>query len=108
MGVIRKNFQQDTVLQHARMYGARSKEDMAVTRLHTTPQIYKILARMNELDEQLRQWFIEGKDKEGENAVFIGYDKNISPCAPQKINVSNALLIKPQKTILPVGFWTKK
>lgn len=102
-----KNFQQDTVLQHARMYGARSKEDMAVTRLHTTPQIYKILARMNELDEQLRQWFIEGKDKEGENAVFIGYDKNISPCAPQKINVSNALLIKPQKTILPVGFWTK-
>lgn len=102
-----KNFQQDTVLQHARMYGARSKEDMAVTRLHTTPQIYKILARMNELDEQLRQWFIEGKDKEGENAVFIGYDKNISPCAPQKIKVSNALLIKPQKTILPVGFWTK-
>lgn len=102
-----KNFQQDTVLQHARMYGARSKEDMAVTRLHTTPQIYKILARMNELDEQLRQWFIEGKDKEGENAVFVGYDKNISPCAPQKIKASNALLIKPQKTILPVGFWTK-
>ena len=26
-----KNFQQDTVLQHARMYGARAKEDMAVT-----------------------------------------------------------------------------
>ena len=31
-----KSFQQDTVLQHARMYGARSKEDMAVTRLHKT------------------------------------------------------------------------
>ena len=47
------NFQQDTVLQHARMYGARDKEDMAVTRLHTTDLIHKILVRMNELDYQL-------------------------------------------------------
>lgn len=101
-----KNFQQDTVLQHARMYGARSKEDMAVMRLHTTPHIYKILVRMNELDEQLRQWFIEGKDKLEPNAVFVGYDKNIKPCASTKIKVSNALMLKPQKRILPVGFWT--
>jgi len=101
-----KNFQQDTVLQHARMYGARSMEDMAVMRLHTTPLIYKILVRMNELDEQLRQWFIEGKDKLEPNAVFVGYDKNISPCSSTKIKVSNALMLKPQKRILPVGFWT--
>lgn len=101
-----KNFQQDTVLQHARMYGARSMEDMAVMRLHTTPAIYKILVRMNELDEQLRQWFIEGKDKLEPNAVFVGYDKNIKPCSSTKIKVSNALMLKPQKRILPVGFWT--
>ena len=99
-----KNFQQDTVLQHARMYGARSMEDMAVMRLHTTPLIYKILVRMNELDEQLRQWFIEGKDKLEPNAVFVGYDKNIKPCSSTKIKVSNALMLKPQKRILPVGF----
>lgn len=101
-----KNFQQDTVLQHARMYGARSMEDMAVMRLHTTPLIYKILVRMNELDDQLRQWFIEGKDKLEPNAVFVGYDKNIKPCSSTKIKVSNALMLKPQKRILPVGFWT--
>ena len=101
-----KNFQQDTVLQHARMYGARSMEDMEVMRLHTTPLIYKILVRMNELDEQLRQWFIEGKDKLEPNAVFVGYDKNIKPCSSTKIKVSNALMLKPQKRILPVGFWT--
>lgn len=101
-----KNFQQDTVLQHARMYGARSMEDMAVMRLHTTPLIYKILVRMNELDEQLRQWFIEGKDNHEPNAVFVGYDKNIKPCSSTKIKVSNALMLKPQKRILPVGFWT--
>lgn len=101
-----KSFQQDTVLQHARMYGARSKEDMAVMRLHTTDLIHKILVRMNELDEQLRQWFIEGKDKDEPNAVFVGYDKNIKPCAAQKIKASNAIMLKPQHRVVPAGFWT--
>lgn len=101
-----KGFQQDTVLQHARMYGSRSKEDMAVMRLHTTAHIYKILVRMNDLDEQLRQWFIEGRDMEEPNAVFVGYDKDIKPCASQKIKASNALTLKQQQRILPIGFWT--
>ena len=100
------NFQQDTVLQHARMYGARSKEDMAVTRLHTTSPIYGILVRMNELDNQLREWFIKGNDANENNAVFIGFDKNIKPCAAQKIKASKAITLKPQHRILPVGFWT--
>jgi hypothetical protein len=101
-----KNFQQDTVLQHARMYGARSKEDMAVTRLHTTEAIYAILKRMNTLDDQLRDWFEKGYDKDEPNAVFIGYDKNIKPCAASKIKVSNALTIKQQERFVPSGFWT--
>lgn len=101
-----KSFQQDTVLQHARMYGARSKEDMAVTRLHTTDQIYKILVRMNELDNQLREWFLEGKDQNDTNAVFIGYDKNIKPCSSQKIKASNTITLKQQIRMLPIGFWT--
>lgn len=101
-----KNFQQDTVLQHARMYGARSKEDMAVTRLHTTAMIHKILVRMNDLDNQLREWFLAGKDKIEPNAIFIGYDNNIKPCSPQKIKASNTLTLKSQVRILPIGFWT--
>lgn len=101
-----KNFQQDTVLQHARMYGARSKEDMAVTRLHTTSMIHKILVRMNDLDNQLREWFLAGKDNIEPNAIFIGYDKNIKPCSPQKIKASNTLTLKSQTRILPIGFWT--
>lgn len=100
------NFQQDTVLQHARMYGARSKEDMAVTRLHTTAKIYKILTRMNELDNQLREWFIAGKDQAEPNAAFIGFDKNIRPCASQKIKASSTVTLKKQIRLLPVGFWT--
>ena len=101
-----KKFQQDTVLQHARMYGARSKEDMAVTRLHTTSAIYGILSRMNDLDNQLREWFLAGNDNDNLNAIFVGYDKNIKPCATQKIKVSNIHTIKQHKRLLPVGFWT--
>ena len=98
--------QQDTVMQHARMYGARSKEDMAVTRLHTTAAIYRALVRMNELDNQLREWFLAGNNENDENAVFVGYDQNIRPCAPQRIKASNALILKPQRRIVPAGFWT--
>lgn len=102
-----KTMQQDTVLQHARMYGARSKEDMAVTRLYTTESLHKALVRMNDLDDQLRQWFIEGKDQEEPNAVFVGYDTNIKPCSSQKIKVSNTVPLKGNKFLLPAGMWTK-
>lgn len=102
-----KKFQQDTVLQHARMYGSRSKEDMAVTRFHTTERIYDALSKMNALDDQLREWFIKGCDSNDENAVFVGFDKDIKPCAAQKIRASNALTVKGQTRIVPTGFWTK-
>ena len=102
-----KNFQQDTVLQHARMYGARSKEDMAVTRFHTSTSIYHILSRMNELDNQLREWFLTGNDQLQGDAVFVGYDKHIKPCAMQKIKASDTLTLKKQMRLLPVGFFTK-
>ena len=39
-----KRMQQDTVLQHARMYGARPRPDLAVTRLYTTAKSLKSLA----------------------------------------------------------------
>lgn len=62
---------------------------------------------MNELDNQLREWFLEGRDKGTDvNAVFVGYDKNIKPCATQKIKASNALTLKKQMRVVPAGFWT--
>lgn len=102
-----KTFQQDTVLQHARMYGSRSKEDMTVTRLYTTDDIYQIFVRMHNLDEQLRQWFIEGKNQDNPDAVFVGYDSEIKPCSPQKIKASNAITLKANKFMLPIGMWTQ-
>ncbi len=99
-------FQQDTVLQHARMYGARSKEDMAVTRLHTTRDIYDVLVRMNELDEDLRKLISEGKAGSDITVNFVGFDGNIRPCASSKIRASETYTLKPHQRTLPIGFKT--
>lgn len=40
-----KRFQQDTVLQHSRMYGARSMEDMGVTRFYTSAHTHSSILR---------------------------------------------------------------
>ncbi|MCQ2226503.1 MAG: Z1 domain-containing protein [Bacteroidales bacterium] len=105
-----KNFQMDTVLQHARMYGSRSKEDMAVMRFHTTRFIYDILKKINEIDEELRLQLMQMKHDDDEQGnfkpEFIGYDSHIKPCASQKIKLTNVALIKPHKRILPIGFQT--
>lgn len=104
-----KSKQQDTVLQHARMYGNRSKEDMAVTRFYTTNNIYFALVRINELDNQLRDWFESSVTKGTDpSAVFVGYDSKmgIRPCASNKLTISDTLTIKPGKRVLPIGFQT--
>lgn len=103
-----KKFQQDTVLQHARMYGARDKKDMAVTRFYTTQYIYSILSKMNEIDNQLREWFVNNVNDplQDPSAVFIGYDKDIKPCSDQKIKVANTMVLKKQTRIVPKGFQT--
>ena len=101
-----KGFQQDTVLQHARFYGARDLEDMAVTRLYTTETIYDALRRMHDIDERLRQWFLDGLDNPKNIVTCIGFDKNIKPCAMSKIKPSKVVTISEQKRFLPVAMNT--
>lgn len=104
-----KSYQQDTVLQHMRQYGNRSKEDMAVTRLHTTYSLYTILDLMNSLDNQLREWLIN-KDKSDPDmkAVFVGLapETGIRPCSQGKIIVSNTVTITPDTRLTTYGFQT--
>lgn len=101
-----KKFQQDTVLQHSRMYGARPKDDLPVTRFHTTDDIYKIMKTIHEFDSNLR----EAIERFGTDAgvVFIQREaKNrIIPCSPNKILISETTSLKPFKRLLPVGFQT--
>ncbi|KHE67242.1 Z1 domain-containing protein [Halobacillus sp. BBL2006] len=101
-----KSFQQDTVLQHSRMYGARPMEDLAVTRFYTTKKIYSIMERIHEFDSELRRAFERGGHERG--VVFVQRDVNstILPCNPNKILLSSLMMLKPHKRMLPVGFQT--
>ncbi len=101
-----KRFQQDTVLQHSRMYGARTKEDLGVTRFYTTRNIYEIMRRIHEFDSALRAAFLKGEHDNG--VYFIRKDESnkLVPCSPNKIMRSNIITLKPYKRLLPIGFQT--
>lgn len=108
-----KKFQQDTVMQHARFYGARSKEDMAVTRLHTTDSIYRILSKMYFSDQAMRLRLLKIRNDsnvDNTDVPTICYDRSIKPCSSTKIKISDLQTINSQDRVLPVGMWigTKK
>ena len=103
-----QRFQQDTVLQHSRMYGFRPPEDRTVTRFYTAPHIYSAMRRMHEADSTLRDR-IEAQDKDADRVVtFIELDDNntIIPCSPTKILASNITALRPNRRVVPVGFET--
>lgn len=100
-----KKFQQDTVLQHSRMFGYRTKEQLSITRLYTTPRIYDSMKKMHEFDCALRAEIEKNPNKE---IVFVQKDDKgqIIPCSPNKILITETTALKPFKRILPVGFTT--
>ena len=110
-----RTMQQDTVLQHSRMFGYRNNELLSVTRFYTTRRIYDNMTKITEFDAALREDIEKDTFKDG--IVFIqkysGYktdDKGarikdaIIPCSPDKIALSNVILMKPQARVLPIGF----
>lgn len=101
-----QKFQQDTVLQHSRMFGYRPMEDLSVTRFYTTKTIYDVMKKIQEFDEGLRLAFEKGGQDQG--VVFIQKDEKnqIVPCSPNKILLSNTTTLKPFKRLLPIGFQT--
>lgn len=101
-----QKMQQDTVLQHSRMYGYRRKEDLSVTRFYTTKDLYNRMLKINDFDLKLREDFDQGNFKKG--VIFISKDENgrVIPCSPNKISISNTQVLRPGKTVTPVGFQT--
>ncbi|MFS0750038.1 Z1 domain-containing protein [Oceanobacillus sp. 1P07AA] len=101
-----RRYQQDTVLQHSRMYGFRPKEDLAVTRFYTTKEIYHVMRKIHEFDAGLRTAFEQGGQDQG--VVFIQQDlrNEIIPCNPNKLLLSKTTTLRPYKRMLPVGFQT--
>ncbi len=102
-----KRMQQDTVMQHARIFGARSLEDMAVTRLYTTERIHEAMRRMHESDKALRKAFEEGGSHQGVAFIQKSEDGKIIPCNPSKLLISNTVTLKPGGTLPVYGFQTK-
>ena len=60
------------MLQHSRMYGYRSKEDLAVTRFYTTKDLYNRMSKINDFDTKLREDFEQGNFEKG--VIFISKD----------------------------------
>lgn len=101
--------QQDTVLQHSRMYGNRSKEDLSVTRFYTTFRLYSLLCKIDELDEQLRQWLTNYSRTPGFDpamAVVFSESKSLKPCSGGKIAMSDCILLRAGKRMVHAGFQT--
>jgi len=96
--------QADTVLQHSRMYGARPRADLAVTRFYTSHGVYKRLAKIHALETALREAFEGGMQDQG--VVFIQNDAKggVIPCAPNKISLSDVVSVKPSGILLPTEF----
>lgn len=101
-----RKFQQDTVLQHSRMYGYRPIKDLAITRFYTTNRIYEVMEKIYELDNALRDAIKNGTSN---GVIFIQKDvsNKIVPCSPNKIFIPEVTTLKPLKRLLPVGFQTK-
>ena len=101
-----KVMQADTVLQHSRMYGNRPRADLAVTRFFTSIGVYDRLFRINTFENALRQAFENGAHDRG--VVFIQADENrdVRPCAPNKILLSDVVTAGPSQLLLPTSFDT--
>lgn len=97
-------FQQDTVLQHSRMYGYR-RADLAVTRFYTSAGIRHAMSQMEEFDSALRSAIEAGGDR-AVQFIQKAKDGRIIPCSPNKILVATTQTLRPHKRIVPIGFQT--
>lgn len=99
-------FQQDTVLQHSRMYGARSTEDLAVTRFYAPQHVYQIMKRIHAFDGALREAFESGAHDRGVYFIQKDPSNRLIPCSPNKLLFSDVVSIRPGRRLVLSGFQT--
>ncbi|MBV8647851.1 Z1 domain-containing protein [Paludibacterium sp.] len=102
-----RRMQQDTVLQHARMYGSRPRADLAVTRFYTTANNYMALRSIHEFDSALRYAFETNAHERGVAFVVKDQTNRVIPCSPNKILASDIIALRPGQAHVPFGFQTK-
>jgi hypothetical protein len=98
--------QEDTTLQHCRMYGNRSRADLAVTRFYATPAIYQRMLGIYQREEAL--WETIARGEMDPDRVFLHADPTgqTRPCGLQKIAASRITTLRGGSELLPVGFAT--
>ena len=101
-----RRMQQDTVMQHCRVFGARSKEDMAVTRLYTTMRIYEAMSRMHYSDKALRANIEEYGPVQHVNFMRTSNDGGVVLCSPSKLLMSNVVTLQAGRRLMPYGMKT--
>jgi Z1 domain len=99
-------FQQDTVLQHSRMYGARSTADLAVTRFYAPQHVYQVMKRIHEFDAALREAFESGAHESGVYFIQKDGSNHLIPCSPNKLLFSDVVSIRPGRRLILSGFQT--
>jgi hypothetical protein len=99
-------FQQDTVLQHSRMYGARSTADLAVTRFYAPQHVYQIMKRIHEFDVALREAYQSGGPEGGVHFIQKDPSNRLIPCSPNKLLFSDVVSIRPGRRLVLSGFQT--
>jgi len=105
--------QQDTTIQHCRMYGDRPRGDLAVTRFYTSNGIYARMQRMHEFDQMLWEQ-LRARDEDGDqiddpgDVIFLQRDPTgqVSPCSPNKIVLTRAQWTRPGGELVPRPFTT--
>lgn len=101
-----RRFQQDTVLQHSRMYGVRPRADLAVTRFYAPVNVYIVLRRINTFDTALRTAFESGAHERGVYFIQRDAQNRVVPCSPNKLLLSDVSTIRPGGRLIPIGFTT--
>jgi hypothetical protein len=100
-----KTFQQDTVLQHCRMFGSRYRPEVVVTRFHTTDRILGVLRDMHQNDSILRRRIAEhGVDGKLLQILQSGTSSGIRFCSFDKIRASRVRVVDGESKIWPRGF----
>jgi hypothetical protein len=96
--------QEDTTLQHCRMYGNRPRADLAVTRFYATPAIYQRMLGIYQREEAL--WETIARGEMDPDRVFLQADPTgqTRPCGLQKIAASRITTLRGGSELLPVGF----
>ncbi len=94
--------QQDTVMQHCRMFGYRAPELLSVTRFYTTYRLFSDMKEITIRDNILRAR-MQKSDSSGE-VIYLEAGGKIKSCSPQKVLASKINSILPEKRYLPVGF----